>query len=81
MTNGEETETKGTSKEPVEIKPDPELIEKCYFEKERKGDWRKKYIGIHRIYYPEKKWAIYIFIHWNNHEKDGKAIKSFMYGG
>jgi hypothetical protein len=25
MTNEEETKTKGTSKEPVEIKPDPEL--------------------------------------------------------
>ncbi|NQE45762.1 hypothetical protein C5S31_07060 [ANME-1 cluster archaeon GoMg2] len=25
MTNEEETETKGTSKDPVEIKPDPEL--------------------------------------------------------
>ncbi len=38
MTNEEETKTKRTSKEPVEIKPDPELREECYFEKERKGD-------------------------------------------
>jgi hypothetical protein len=38
MENEEETKTKRTSKEPVEIKPDPELIEEFYFEKKRKSD-------------------------------------------
>jgi len=31
-----EKETKRTSKEPVEIKPDPELRAKAYFEQEKK---------------------------------------------
>ena len=38
MTNEEETKTKRTSKEPVEIKPDPELIEEFYNKEELKGD-------------------------------------------
>ncbi len=38
MANEEETKTKRTTEEPVEIKPDPEIIEWCYAEKERKGD-------------------------------------------
>ena len=39
MTNEEkETKTKRTSKEPVEIKPDPELRAKAYFEQEKKND-------------------------------------------
>jgi len=34
MVNEEETETKRTSKEPVEIKPDPDLIAYEYHKKE-----------------------------------------------
>jgi hypothetical protein len=37
MANEEEKEKK-KKKEPVKIEPDSELIEKAYFENERKGD-------------------------------------------
>jgi hypothetical protein len=38
MTNEEKTKTKRTTKEPVEIKPDPELIEEFYNMEDLEGD-------------------------------------------
>ena len=38
MTTEEETKTKNPSKEPVEIKPDPELKGYVYNQEEREGD-------------------------------------------